>query len=157
MTLARNSNVLVIENIAESNDAPSQLKITIRPSRGLKERAPQAAGPAQQPSSSAKANQAPSRVQPSRANKANKMAQILDEMEADDDATTSLPGRRKRRIEDEPERFSTVPDDIGRNPMAPVKRRKQNAPAEPLDVPSQLQLQPAHPAQIPPSRSSQLS
>jgi hypothetical protein len=82
------------------------------------------------------------------------MAEILDEMEVDDDATTSLPGRRKRR-EDEPDQFSTVPDDVGRNPMTPVKRRKQNASVRPPDIPSQLPLQPALPDQIPPSRSSQ--
>jgi len=83
------------------------------------------------------------------------MAEILDGMEADDDATTSLPGRRKRRIEDEPEQFFTVPDDAGQNPMAPVKRRKKAVPVQPLDVPSQLPLQPAHPDQFPPSRSVQ--
>lgn len=151
MTFARNSNILVAENVTESNDAPSRLKIMIRPSSGgLK-----AAGPAQQLSPSAKVNPAPSRVQPSRANKANKMAKILDEMEVDDDATTSLPGRRKRRIEDGPEQFSTTPDDVERNPMAPVKRRKQDASVRPQDVPVQLPLQPALPEQIPPSRSSQ--
>jgi len=131
----RNSNISVVENIAESNAVPSQLKITIRPSSGG-----QAATPAQQPSRSAKANQAPSRVQPSRTNKANKMAKILDGMEVDDDAITSLPGRRKRRIEDEPEQFFTVPDDAGRNLMAPVKRRKQAVSVQPLDIPPQLLL-----------------
>ena len=55
------------------------------------------------------------------------MAKILDEMEVDDDATTSLPGQCKWRIEDGLKQFSTTPDDIEQNPMAPVKRRKQDA------------------------------
>jgi len=148
MTFACNSNILVAENTTGTdNDASSQLKITIRPSSGT--------GQAQQLSLSTTVNQPPSRVQPSRTNKANKMAKILDEMDVDDDATTCLPGRRKRRIEDDPEQFSIVPDNVGRNPMAPVKRRKQDPSVRPLDIPSQLPLQPVLPEQIPPSRSFQ--
>ena len=123
----------------------------IRPPSGLNE-----AGPAQKLLYSTKVNQARTCVQPSRTNKGNKMAEILDEMEVDDGATTSLPGRRKRRIEDDPEQFFTVPDDVGQNPMVPVKRLKQDASVRPLDIPPQLPLQPTLPEQIPPpSRSFQ--
>lgn len=86
------------------------------------------------------------------------MTTVLNEMEVDDDATTSLPGRRKRRIEDGPEQFFATPGDVVRNPMAPVKKRRQDASVmsvQPQPIPPQLPLQPIHPRQIPPSRSSQ--
>ena len=91
----------------------------------------------------------PSRVQPSRTNKASKMAEVLASIEEDDDGTTRVPGRRKRRVEDGPEELSTVPEGVECNPMAPTKRRKKDQ-VQPSRAPPLLSLQPAHPAQIPP-------
>ena len=81
------------------------------------------------------------------------MAKVLSSIEEDDDGTTEVPGRRKRRVEDEPEHLSIIPEDVEHNPMAPVKRRKKNQ-IQPSQVPP-LPLEPAHPAQIPPRPDSQ--
>jgi hypothetical protein len=97
----------------------------------------------------------PGCVQPLRANRASKMAEAITIIEEDDDGTTRVPGRRKRRAETEPEQFSTVPEGVECNPMAPTKRHKKDQ-AQPSRAPSLL-LQPAHPVQIPPQPQPQLN
>jgi hypothetical protein len=87
------------------------------------------------------------------------MAEILDRMEQDDDGTTSLPERRKkRRLEDDPEDFSTIPADAEQNPMAPAKKHKRNqemaVPPPAMPIPTPLPLQPVLPQQVPPSRQA---
>ena len=77
------------------------------------------------------------------------MAEVLASIEEDDDGTTRVPGRRKRRVEDDPEQFSTVPEGVECNPMAPTKKRKKDQ-VQTSRAPPLLPLQPAHPAQIPP-------
>ena len=76
------------------------------------------------------------------------MATTLLNMEEDDDGTTAVPGRRKRRIEDDPEQLSTVPEGITPNPMAPMKKQKTNSNAS--TIPPALALQPAAPNKVPP-------
>lgn len=69
---------------------------------------------------------APTRVQPVRNNKGNRMAALMERMEEDDDATTSNPGRKRniRRVEDEqPEDLGDVPEGASLNPMAPLAKR----------------------------------
>ena len=140
----------MLENVPS---APSQgVKITIPLSHALRPTLPPP------PSSSQSLNvprqQQLSRVQPSRPNKASKMAKVLSSIEEDDDGTTEVPRRRKRRIEDEPEHLSNIPEDVERNPMALVKRRKKNQ-IQPSQAPPLLPLKPAHPVQIPPRPDSQ--
>ena len=69
----------------------------------------------------AKEVMAPARVQPSRINRSNRMADILANIEDDDDSRAAVPRRRKRQIiESDPEDTFKVPDEIERNPMAPM-------------------------------------
>jgi hypothetical protein len=61
----------------------------------------------------------PGHVQPLCTNRASKMAEAIAIIEEDDDGTTRVPGRRKQQAETEPEQFSTVPEGVECNPMAP--------------------------------------
>ena len=101
---------------------------------------------------------APARVQPSRINRSNRMADILANIEDDDDSRTAVPRRRKRQIvESDPEDTIEVPDEIELNPMAPIapkkKKRRQliENPQPPHGIPSLLSLHTTSPAQIPPN------
>jgi len=85
-----------------------------------------------------------SRVQPSRTTKASKMAEVLASIEEDDDGTTRVPGRRKRRVEDGPEELSTVPEGVECNPMHQQKgarRTKFNPHEHPLFFHCSLPIQ----------------
>lgn len=107
----------------------------------------------------AKEVMAPARVQPSRINRSNRMADILANIEDDDDSRAAVPRRRKRQIiESDPEDTFKVPDEIERNPMAPMapvkkKSRRLNVenPQPPRGIPSLLPLQTTSPAQVPPN------
>ena len=102
---------------------------------------------------------APARVQPSQNNRSNRMADILANIEDNDDSRTAAPQQRKRQIvESDPEDTFKVPDEIEHNPMAPMapakkKRRQLNVenPQPPCSIPSLLPLQTTSPAQIPPN------
>ena len=91
------------------------------------------------------------RVQPSRKNKGNIMASILQNMEVDDDATTSLPGRkRSRRVADDGfEDLANVPPEAPTNPLAPPnkKKRKQASLLPQIPMPPQMPLHPPKPVQ----------
>ena len=91
----------------------------------------------------------PSHVQPSCANKAQKMNKVLASIVEDDDGTMRMPGQRKQQVEDDPKQFSTVPEGIEHNPIAPMKRCKKD-PIESLHAVPLLPLQPAYPEQLPP-------
>ena len=102
--------------------------------------------------------QAPGRVQPSRANKGNRMAGIMASIEEDDDSTTVVPWRRKRQVvESDPEDMFDVPKDIERNATAPLMKKKckkvdQDPPRSiiPQPPPSLLPVQPPLPMWVPP-------
>jgi hypothetical protein len=83
------------------------------------------------------------------------MAEAIAIIEEDDDGTTRVPGRRKRRAETEPEQFSTVPEGVECNPMALTKRHKKDQ-AQPSRAPPLL-LQPTRPVQIPPQPQPRLN
>jgi hypothetical protein len=143
-------------NIIETDETEMDATTTI-PSQAVKITIPPQRNPVQQ-SRTDKAPE-PSRVQPTRRNKASRMAEILDRMEQDDDGTTSLPERRKKwRLEDDPEDFSTIPADAEQNPMAPAKMHKRNqemaVPPPAMPIPTPLPLQPVLPQQVPPSRQA---
>jgi hypothetical protein len=82
------------------------------------------------------------------------MAEALLIIDEDDDGTTRVPVRRKRRAENDPEQFSTVPEGVECNPMAPTKKHKKDQ-AQPSRAPPLL-LQPARPVQIPPQPQPRL-
>jgi hypothetical protein len=137
-----------LENItSESSAVPTRgVKITI-PSHAFREQ---------------QGSQVATRVQPSRTNKGNRMADVLTRIEEDDDGTTGLPGRKKRQIEhDEPEDFSTIPEEGRRNPMAPpptkksrTQSKRQESEVRPPIIPP-IPLQPSLPNQVPPTTISQ--
>lgn len=81
------------------------------------------------------------------------MAKVLAGIEKDDDGTTGVPSRQRKRrlVEDDPEPFSTVPEGVEKNPMAPTKRQKKDETQRSSYIPP-LPLQPVHPDQIPPQR-----
>lgn len=101
---------------------------------------------------------APARVQPSRVNKANRMAEIMASIESDDDSAIPRPRLRKRRvIESDAEDMFNVPKDIERNPMAPVAKKRKRLHENPphgsttsTTHPPLLSLQPVLPVRIPP-------
>lgn len=98
----------------------------------------------------------PSRVQPSRINRSNRMADIMANIEDDDDSRTAVPRRKKRSIiESDPDDMFTVPEEIESNAMAPApvkkKRRQINVVNPKHNIPPLLPLQLASPAQIPPN------
>jgi hypothetical protein len=86
------------------------------------------------------------RVQPVRAHRSNRLADIMANIEDDDESRTAVPRRKKRPIiESDPDDAFNVPEEIENNPMAPAaKKRKQ------VNVPPRLPLQPTSPAQVPP-------
>ena len=99
---------------------------------------------------------APTRVQPSRINRSNRLANIMASIEDDDDGRTTLPRRKKRRIIDseEEEDMFNVPEEIESNQMAPAKkkkRRQHNVENPQCGIPPLLPLQPISPAQVPPN------
>jgi hypothetical protein len=79
------------------------------------------------------------------------MATVLGNMQVDDDATTSLPGRKRSRrvVDDEPEDMAEVPQGVPTNPLAPPnkKKRKQGALPPQMPMPPQLPLHPPMPIQ----------
>lgn len=97
---------------------------------------------------------APARVQPSRLNRSNRMAEIMASIEDDDDSRTAVPRRKKRQIvESEAEDMNDVPEEIEHNPMAPSKKKRRQLDVEnpPCSIPPLLPLQPTSPAQVPPN------
>lgn len=99
---------------------------------------------------------APARVQPSRINKSNRMADIMANLEDDDDSRSAVPHRKKRQIiETDPEDNFSVPDEIEHNPMAPAKKKRRQLKITvenpPCVIPSLLPLKPTSPAQVPPN------
>jgi hypothetical protein len=96
------------------------------------------------------------RVQPSRVNRSNRMAEIMVNIEDNDDSRTAVPqARRKKRqiIESDSEDALDVPEEIGRNPMAPVKKKRKQLNVEDpprTSIPHLLPLQTTSPAQVPP-------
>lgn len=81
------------------------------------------------------------------------MADIMANIEDDDDSRTAVPRRKKRPIvESDPEDMADVPEEVVRNPMAPVKkkRRPRNDEEPQCSVPTPIPLQPTSPAQVPP-------
>lgn len=98
------------------------------------------------------------RVQPSRTNKSTRMADIIANIEDDDDSRTAVPRRRKRPIVESDLEDATigVPEALELNPMAPpaAKKKKRNQvnvenPPYTRSIPP-LPLKPTSPAQIPP-------
>ena len=83
------------------------------------------------------------------------MASALQDMEVDDDAMTSLPGRkRNRRVAEEPEELADVPENTVINPLAPPsKKRKQEALPPSMPVPPPMPLHPPVPIQAWPERT----
>jgi hypothetical protein len=96
----------------------------------------------------------PVRVQPSRTNRSNRLAEIMANIEDDDESRTAMPRRKKRHIvESDTEDASCVPEEIECNPMAPAskkQRRQLNGENPSRSIPPLLPLQPTSPAQVPP-------
>jgi hypothetical protein len=134
----------ILENLLGLKDLslPSHaIKITIPPSNTSESR-------------QAKQVLAPTRVQPSRANRGNRMAGIIADIEEDDDSRTIMPRQKKRPIvESDPEDGFDVPKEIECNPMAPAtkKRRPLDVENPPRSIPPLLSLQPTTPTQFSPS------
>jgi hypothetical protein len=96
----------------------------------------------------------PARVQPSRPNRASRMADIMANIEEDDDSRAVVSRRRKRQIvESDPEDVFSVPEEIECNPMAPpvTKKRRQLDVEKPPCTTPLLPLQPTAPTQVPPN------
>jgi hypothetical protein len=99
----------------------------------------------------------PARVQPSRINKGNRMADIMANLEEDDDWTNIAPRRKRRVVESDTEDMFNIPNKVEPNPMAPAKKKRcknleAGNPVHP--TPPILPLQPPLPAQDPPTLRS---
>ena len=80
------------------------------------------------------------------------MASIIENMEDDDDATTSKPRKRNREVTNDDE-LTGVPQHLPVNPMAPPvgKRQKKGAIPPSMTVPPRMALHPPTPVQVQPS------
>ena len=156
--LCHNSNVL-LENLLHDHLEPIPsshgIKITIPPKRSDLDGQPAVPGPTNGRC-----------LQPSRPNKAARMAEVLASLEEDDNGFRQVQRKRRIILDSDDERdpvLSSVPEGVARNPMAPPAIKKRKTQAKPPqgpnpkpmigNIPPQLPLQAALPERAPPDRS----